>query len=140
MITVCGKFPIVGKGESLELEGEFKINKRYGEQFEAESIRVEKPTDVTAIERYLSCGLISGVGEVTARNIVKKFGEQTLEVIENNPQQLAEIRGISIKKANEIHNTYKDIKKMQEAVMFLQKYVLSSSPANHFDMFITDSL
>ena len=129
MITVAGKFPIVGKGEVLELEGEFKINKRYGEQFEADSIRVEKPTDVRAIERYLSCGLISGVGEVTARNIVKKFGERTLEVIENSPNELAEIRGISFKKANEIHNTYKDIKKMQEAVMFLQKYDISINMA-----------
>lgn len=125
MITVAGKFPIIGKGETLELEGEFKINKRYGEQFEAESVRVEKPTDVSAIERYLSCGLISGVGEVTARNIVKKFGERTLEVIENSPNELAEVRGISIKKANEICGTYKDIKKMQEAVMFLQKYDIS---------------
>lgn len=129
MITVAGKFPIVGKGETLELEGEFKINKKYGEQFEAESIRVEKPTDVKAIERYLSCGLISGVGEVTARNIVKKFGERTLEVIENNPLELADVRGISIKKANEIYNTYKDIKKMQEAVMFLQKYDISINMA-----------
>lgn len=129
MITVAGKFPIVGKGESLELEGEFKINKRYGEQFEAESIRVEKPTDTKAIERYLSCGLISGVGEITAHNIVKKFGEQTLDIIENSPQILAEVRGISIKKANEIHNTYKDIKKMQEAVMFLQKYDISINMA-----------
>ena len=129
MITVAGKFPIVGKGEVLELEGEFKINKKYGEQFEAESIRVGKPTDVYAIEKYLSCGLISGVGEVTAHNIVKKFGERTLEVIENDPKELAEVRGISIKKANEIHNTYKDIKKMQEAVMFLQKYDISINMA-----------
>ena len=125
MVTVAGKFPIVGKGESLELEGEFKVNKKYGEQFEAESIKVEKPTDVFAIEKYLSCGLISGVGEVTAKNIVKKFGERTLEIIENNPKELVSIRGISEKKANEIHNTYKDIKKMQEAVMFLQKYDIS---------------
>ncbi len=129
MITVAGKFPIVGKGETLELEGEFKINKKYGEQFEAESIRVEKPTDTYAIEKYLSCGLISGVGEVTAHNIVKRFGERTLEVIENSPNELAEVRGISIKKANEIHNTYKDIKKMQEAVMFLQKYDISINMA-----------
>lgn len=125
MITVAGKFPIVGKGENLELEGEFKINKKYGEQFEAESIKVEKPTDIKAIERYLSCGLIAGVGEVTSHNIVHKFGERTLDIIENSPKELASIRGISEKKANEIHNTYNDIKKMQEAVMFLQKYDIS---------------
>ncbi len=129
IITVSGKFPIVGIGEALELEGEFKINPRYGEQFVAEHVRVDKPNDEKAIEKYLSCGLISGVGEVTARNIVKRFGQETLKVIDEEPEKLASIKGISIKKANEIHNTYQDIKKMQEAVMFLQKYDISINMA-----------
>lgn len=128
-ITVAGKFPIVGKGELLTVEGEFKINKRYGEQFEAESIKVDKPTDSASIEKYLSCGLISGVGEVTARNIVKMFGEKTLEVIDESPIKLADVRGISPRKAMEIHRAYQDIKKMQEAVMFLQKYDISINMA-----------
>lgn len=129
LITVSGKFPIVGIGESLELEGEFKMHPEYGVQFVAESVRVESPVDEKAIVKYLSCGLISGVGEVTANNIVKMFGEDTLKVIENEPAKLVSVRGISVKKANEIHNTYKDIKKMQEAVMFLQKYDISISTA-----------
>lgn len=128
-ITVAGKFPIVGKGEILELEGEFKINKKYGEQFEAESVKTQKPTDEKAIEKYLSCGLISGVGEVTAKNIVAMFGKDTLDVIEFSPARLAKVRGISPKKANEIHKTYSEIKKMQEAVMFLQKYDISINMA-----------
>jgi len=127
--TVSGKFPIVGIGEVLELEGEFKVNARYGEQFVAESVRVDSPTDTAAIEKYLACGLISGVGEATARNIVKAFGEKTLEVIEFEPMKLSSVRGISIKKASEIHATYQDIKKMQEAVMFLQKYDISINMA-----------
>jgi len=121
LITVSGKFPIVGIGEQLELEGEFKIHPEYGIQFVAESVRVEGPLDEKAIVKYLSCGLISGVGEVTANNIVKMFGKDTLKVIENEPSKLVSVRGISARKASEIHNTYKDIKKMQEAVMFLQK-------------------
>ena len=129
MITVSGKFPIVGIGESLELEGEFKMHLEYGVQFVAESVRVESPADEKAIVKYLSCGLISGVGEVTANNIVKMFGTDTLKVIECEPAKLVSVRGISQKKANEIHNTYKDIKKMQEAVMFLQKYDISISTA-----------
>ena len=122
LITVSGKFPIVGVGEELELEGELKMHPEYGVQFVAESVKVESPVDETAIEKYLSCGLISGVGEVTARNIVKRFGKETLRVIENEPAKLVSVKGISQRKANEIYNTYKDIKKMQEAVMFLQKY------------------
>jgi len=129
LTTVSGKFPIVGVGEDLELEGEFKVNSKYGEQFVAESITTIKPTDENAIIKYLSCGLISGVGEVTARNIVKQFRENTLDIIENNPQMLAQVRGISPKKANEIHLTYSEIRKMQEAVMFLQKYDISINMA-----------
>ena len=128
-VTVSGKFPIVGIGETLELEGEFKFNPRYGEQFVAESVIVDKPNDTGAIEKYLSCGLIAGVGEVTARNIVKRFGVDTLKIIEEEHHRLAEIKGISLKKANEIHGTYQEIKKMQEAVMFLQKYDISINMA-----------
>lgn len=128
-ITVSGKFPIVGLGEELELQGEFKMHPEYGVQFVTESVKVESPVDEIAIEKYLSCGLISGVGEVTAKNIVKRFGKDTLKVIENQPAELATVRGISPRKASEIHKTYKDIKKMQEAVMFLQKYDISINTA-----------
>ncbi len=128
-ITVSGKFPIVGKGEQLELEGEFKVNRNYGEQFEASSVIVNRPSTPEMIEKYLSCGLIPGVREVTAKNIVRHFKEQTLDIIENSPKMLAGIKGISIKKANEIHQAYSDIKKMQQAVMFMQKYDISSSTA-----------
>lgn len=129
MITVSGKFPIVGIGEILELEGEFKIHPDYGVQFVSENVKVERPTDEKAIIKYLSCGLISGVGEVTAANIVKMFKEDTLKIIENEPERLIAVRGISARKASDIHNTYKDIRKMQDAVMFLQKYDISISMA-----------
>lgn len=128
-VVATGKFPVVGIGEKLELIGEFKVNKQYGEQFVAESVKIEKPTDRNAIIKYLSCGLIHGVGPVTASNIVDHFGNDTLDVIDSNPRLLANVRGISIKKANEIHDTYKSIKKMQEAVMFLQKYDISINMA-----------
>ena len=129
IVTVSGKFPIVGVGEILELEGDYKIHPEYGRQFVAESVKVNSPVDENAIAKYLSCGLISGVGEVTANNIVRMFKSRTLDVIENEPQKLVSVRGISVRKANEIHSTYKEIKKMQEAVMFLQKYDISISNA-----------
>lgn len=117
-----GKFPIVGVGEEVELDGEETINPKYGRQFVATSIKIKQPTSKESIIKYLSSGLISGVGIVTAQNIVNKFGEDTLKVIEKNPGRLREVRGISDRKALEIAHTYQDIKKMQEAVMFLQKY------------------
>ena len=128
-VTVSGKFPIIGKGEELELEGEFKVVARYGEQFVAESVIIKKPTDVDSIIKYLSSGLISGVGEVTATNIVNKFGEDTLRVIEEEYPSLAKVKGVSARKASEIHDAYEDIKKMQSAVMFLQKYDITINMA-----------
>ncbi len=122
IITTTGKFPVVGICETVTLEGEFKINPRYGEQFVASSIEISKPKTNDSIIKYLSCGLISGVGIVTATSIVNMFGEKTLDVIENDHEKLARVKGVSIRKANDIHASYTDIKKMQNAVMFLQNY------------------
>ena len=121
-IVCTGKFPVVGEGEILELTGEYKLNSRYGEQFEASQISIKKPTSTEAIQKYLASGLISGVGEVTSRNIVNMFGELTLEIIDKDPLRLELVRGISKRKALEIGSAYKEIKKMQEAVIFLQNY------------------
>ncbi|MEG1581857.1 MAG: ATP-dependent RecD-like DNA helicase [Clostridia bacterium] len=129
MLTATGKFPLIGEGEDVELEGEMKLNPKYGEQFEVSHIKINKPSSIDAIVKYLASGLISGVGEITASNIVKRFGEKTLDVIENNPSSLAEIRGISERKALAISESYADIKKMQDAVMFLQNYEVSVNMA-----------
>ena len=128
-VTVTGKFPLVGAGETIKVFGDYQVNPKYGKQFVAESIEIIKPTSCESIVKYLSSGLISGVGEITANHIVAKFGEDTLNVIENEPLKIAEIRGISSNKAMEIHNTLVDIKKMQDAVMFLQQYDISINMA-----------
>ena len=121
-IVCTGKFPIVGQNEELELDGEFKHNSKYGEQFEATNIKIKKPTSALAIQKYLASGLISGVGEATSAHIVEMFGEKTLEVIDQDPLKLELVRGISKRKALEIANAYHDIKKMQDAVIFMQNY------------------
>lgn len=127
--VVTGKFPIVGVGEQVVLEGEFQNNPKYGRQFVASKIEIKKPTNCESIVKYLSSGLISGVGIVTATNIVDRFKEDTLTIIETEPKRLAEVRGVSERKALEIYKTYADIKKMQNAVMFLQQYDISTNLA-----------
>lgn len=122
--TVSGKFPLVGEGERVTAFGDYQ-NTRYGRQFVAEKIQVDKPTNKENLTKYLSSGLISGVGPVTAKNIVNTFGDETLEIIEKYPKMLARIKGISITKAVAISQAVQDIKKMQEAVMFLQGYDVS---------------
>lgn len=129
MMTVTGKFPIVGEGEMVELEGMVKIHPKYGEQLVATKVQLVKPTTTEQIERYLASGLISGVGPVTANNIVKMFGVDTLDIIDNNPMELAKVRGVSKEKAMSIALRYSDIKKLQNAVMFLQNYDVSVNMA-----------
>ena len=128
-VTVTGKFPLVGAGEIIKVVGDYQVNPKYGKQFVAESIEIVKPTSCESIVKYLSSGLISGVGEITANNIVAEFREETLNIIENDPMKLSKIRGISKNKAMEIHRTLADIKKMQDAVMFLQQYDISINMA-----------
>lgn len=128
-ITAVGKFPQVHEGLSVELEGQTSVNSKYGEQFSVQEVKVLQPSSCLAIERYLSSGIIRGVGPVTAKKIVDKFKSDTLAIIELNPMRLAEIKGISKEKAFEIGNAYAECRIMQEAIMFLQSHSISTNLA-----------
>jgi len=127
--TVVGKFPQVSTGLGLDMEGEMVTNNKYGEQFSAKEIKVLQPTNSLAIERYLCSGIIKGIGPVTAKKIVDKFGSDTLSIFEYNPARLVEIKGISANKAAEMAEAYQDCKLMQEAVMFLQSHSITTNMA-----------
>ncbi len=129
LITAVGKFPQVNEGLSVELEGQTSVNNKYGEQFTVQEVKVLQPSSCLAIERYLSSGIIKGVGPVTAKKIVDKFKTDTLAIIELNPMKLAEIKGISKDKAYEIGSAYAECKVMQDAVMFLQSHSISTNLA-----------
>lgn len=122
LITAVGTFPPVINGELLELEGDWVHNSKFGEQFSATEVKVMPPTSKDSVFKYLSSGLFKGVGETTAYSIVEKLGEKALFYIENDPAKLAEIKGISLKKAMQIHETYLGLKDMQETILFLQGY------------------
>ncbi len=128
-ITAVGKFPQVSEGLSLELEGQSSVNSRYGEQFSVQEVKVLQPSSALAIERYLSSGIIKGIGPVTAKKIVDKFKGDTLSIIELNPMRLAEIKGISKDKAYDIGLAYNECRQMQQAVMFLQSHSISTNMA-----------
>ncbi len=128
-MTCVGTLPMVNIGENLELQGEMVLNKNYGEQFKVQHAKVVQPKTQSGIVRYLSSGLIRGVGKVTAENIVKHFGADTLNIIEFNPSRLTEVRGISEQKALLIAESYINVKKMQDTIMFLQEYDISSKMA-----------
>lgn len=128
--VICvGKLINANIGENLSLEGEFVNNAKYGYQFAFTSYEVVLPTSLAGIERYLASGLIKGVGPITAKNIVKHFKENTFDIIEMSPASLAEVKNISMKKALDIGEKFKELKKLQNTVMFLQKYNITTNMA-----------
>ncbi len=128
-LTVVGNLPEVFEGQTLELDGEFVVNKKFGEQFSVSESKVIQPSTLPAIEKYLASGLIYGIGPVTAKKIVDEFGLSTLEVLEFNPLRLSKIRGISKQKAVEIGNSYNEMREMQTVIMFLQSHQISTNMA-----------
>ncbi len=124
-ITVVGSFHYISEGELLELTGGYTEHPLYGEQFQAESFEVKAPKDVMAIERYLGSGAIKGIGAALAARIVRRFGKDTFSILEREPERLAEIKGISEKKAREIGEQMEEKRELRQAMMFLQEYGIS---------------
>ncbi len=127
--TCVGSFHYISKGELLELEGEYVNHNVYGVQLKVSSHRVMEPEDVVAIERYLGSGAIKGIGASLAGRIVQKFQEDTFRIMEEEPERLAEIKGISRRKAQEIAVQVEEKRDMRKAMIFLQKYGVSTTLA-----------
>ncbi len=128
-ITCVGFFKSLDQGETIEAEGNYISHPVYGEQFKIEHYSVVMPDDVVSIERYLGSGAVKGVGAALAARIVKRFGADTFRIIENEPERLAEIKGISERKAREIAVTVHEKRDAREAMTFLQKYGITNNLA-----------
>ena len=125
---ICvGNFRSVEAGETLKLEGNFVEHPLYGHQLKVENFQVAAPDDAVSMERYLGSGAIKGIGEAMAARIVKMFGKDTFRVIEEEPERLAEVKGISERKAQEIASQMAEKKEMREAFVFLQRYGISNT-------------
>lgn len=127
LLTVVGVLPSVAPGEELVLTGRFTSHPTYGQQFKAELCERTLPATSAAIRKYLASGAIKGIGPKTAIRIVEQFGDQTLEIIEKNPMMLAQISGISAKKAMAISEEYKHIFGIRSVMLFLAKYNIEAS-------------
>ncbi len=128
-IVCVGNFRTIDLGETLEVSGNYTEHPMYGIQLKAESYRVVEPDDEAGMERYLASGAIKGIGAALASRIIKKFGKDTFRIIEEEPERLAEIKGISEKKAREIAVRMEEKKDMRSAMVFLQKYGISDAMA-----------
>lgn len=126
-VIATGYMPYVSEGEGIKLTGIWKNHPEYGRQLSVSAYEKEAPTSKTALMRYLASGIIKGIRLATAKKIVDKFGDETLSVIEAEPERLAQIRGISSAKAAQISIEYAHQQKFQSVAMFLQKFDIGMS-------------
>ena len=128
-VTCVGMCKGLGQGENISAEGEYIEHPVYGRQFKVQTYETVAPTDRAGMERYLGSGAIRGVGEALAARIVKKFGDDTFRIIEEEPERLAEVKGISERKAQEIAVQMEEKKDLREALVYLQQYGISNTLA-----------
>lgn len=128
-VCAVGSMPFINEGDNVTLEGEFVMHPTYGEQFKVSKCERNAPSTASAILRYLSGGSIKGVGPATATKIVECFGDKALEIIENDPQQLTRIRGISAEKAHNISVAYKEQFGIRDLMVYLSRFKVSPEKA-----------
>lgn len=128
-ITCVGFFKTMDQGETIEAEGSYTSHPVYGEQFKIERYQIVEPNDAESIERYLGSGAVKGVGPALAARIVRLFGDDTYRVMEEEPERLAEVKGISEQKARQIAALVYEKRDAREAMTFLQKYGISNTLA-----------
>lgn len=121
-ITCVGTFSDIAEGENIEAIGEYTEHSTYGRQFKVSSFEEKEPEDEMAIERYLGSGAIRGIGLALAARIVRRFKKETFRIIEEEPERLAEVKGISERKAMEIAEQVNAKKDLRQAMIFLQQY------------------
>lgn len=128
-ITCVGIFSAIVEGENIEASGDYTDHPTYGRQFKVESFEEKAPEDEEAIERYLGSGAIKGVGLALAARIVRRFKDDTFRIIEEEPERLAEIKGISERKAMEIADQVNQKRDLRQAMIFLQQYGITMNLA-----------
>lgn len=119
LVIAVGIFPYISQGEELKIYGEWTNHSTFGTQFKAQTFEKSRPKTASAVLKYLAGGAVKGVGPATARRIVETFGENTIDIIENDPERLAQIKGISLNKAKEISEELKQVYGIRELMLYL---------------------
>ncbi|MBQ7335585.1 MAG: ATP-dependent RecD-like DNA helicase [Clostridia bacterium] len=122
LITITGTLPYIGEGDVVTVYGRWVHNPKYGRQFKVEQSEKQLPADKASILRYLSSGTVKGIGPKTAKRVVDEFGEETFDVIENHPEWLAQINGITLKRAHEISADFKNKAGIRSAMLFFREF------------------
>ena len=125
--VITGYLPFINNGDSLKVTGKFVTHQEYGRQFKVETFEKIMPETLDALERYLSGGIITGVGPATAKKIIKKFGEETIHVLRFEPDKLSQVKGINTEKATKISEEFTEKWELWEIVGFLEKFGISAA-------------
>lgn len=129
IVTVVGDIPVVFVGSVLYMRGEWKIDSKYGKQFHADDYVHGVPATLYGIQQYLGSGLIKGIGRIYAARIVELFGKETVSVLDNEPDRLLEVQGISTHRLDAVKKSWKEQKEIRNIMLFLQKYNISAKHA-----------
>ena len=128
-VTVVGGFPPLSAGEGLKLSGQWELSPKFGRQFKAESFLPCLPASPAGIEKFLSCGLVKGIGPVLAKRIVAKFGDRTLAVLDKEPRRMLEVEGVGAVKYEEIRKSWGEHEDIRGLIIFLQDHGVSTGLA-----------
>ncbi len=139
-VCCVGNFSFVSEGEYLLVKGREVVHKNYGPQIQVESYEQRQPDDDSSIEKYLGSGVIKGIGSALAARIVKRFSKDTFNVIEKEPERLSQVKGISLKMAEDIAKQFCEKRQMRQAMMFLQEYGISMNMAVKIYKFYKDDI
>lgn len=127
--TALGTFPYISVGQTLVLHGESVLHATFGKQFKCESYEEVVPSTMAGIEKYLSSGAVAGIGPITAKKLVEKFGSEIFSIIENEPEKLKELDGIGDKKVRLIYESYIKGREVKNIMVFLQSYGVTPKQA-----------
>ncbi|WP_069650374.1 ATP-dependent RecD-like DNA helicase [Caloranaerobacter ferrireducens] len=125
VVTIVGYIPIINLGETLKVQGNWMYHSNYGQQFKVDTYQAVVPASLNGIEKYLSSGLIPGIGPKTAKKIVEKFGLNSIDILQYNPDRLIEVEGIGKKKAEKIAEAFAEQRELRDVMIFLQEYGIS---------------
>ena len=129
LYTIVGYLPFINEGDSLKLDGKIVVHQEYGEQFKVETFEKIMPQTLDALEKYLANGVIKGIGPATAKKIIKTFGEETISIFKQEPEKLAQIKGISKEKAIEMGESFTENWEIWQIVGFLEKFGIGAASA-----------
>jgi exodeoxyribonuclease V alpha subunit len=128
-MTIVGTFPPLSAGEMLKVKGKWEMNPKFGQQFKVENLTPILPSSAKGVEKFLSSGLIKGIGPVLARRIVKKFGPQTIDILSKNPGELKKVEGVGQVKLSEIKKSWAEHEDIRDLIIFLQEHNVSTNMA-----------